>query len=120
MVCTSSSTDKKQSQFEETEDAYLYVFAYVLKKFRKAPRRERTVITLRFRSFDNHEDNMREAEKWCTALKAHRANQIMQSNISNYEICHSAQEAAVLKRLLILLNPISGSGRARELFNQHV
>lgn len=51
--------------------AYLYIYAYTLKKARVkgARRRERTTITLRFRSFDKYEDNLREASRWRLAIK---------------------------------------------------
>lgn len=114
-ACTPGTSDK-YSISDRSEDAYLYVFAYVLKKSRRnVLRRERTVITLRFRSFDSHEDNMREADKWYKTLKAHRENYLALSSASGFDskILH-------LKRLLVLLNPKSGSGKARELFHQHV
>lgn len=117
-VCTPSISEKQKSQSEEHVDAYLYVFAYILKKnIRNTIRRERTVITLRFRSFDSHEDNMREAEKWYKTLKSHRDSHLDLCNEYGLEL--SGRKLAN-RRLLILLNPKSGSGRARELFHQHV
>ncbi|KAM7357380.1 sphingosine kinase 2 [Cochliomyia hominivorax] len=118
-ACTPNVTEKKNNHCDEHEDAYLYVFAYILKKnLRNVLRRERTVITLRFRSFDSREDNMREAEKWYKMLKFHRSNYLLYCEIKNEE----STERKILdkNRLLILLNPKSGSGKARELFNQQV
>lgn len=56
---------------ENDVSAYLYIYAYVLKKYwvKSGERRERMTITLRFRSFDKFEDNVREAQRWRTALK---------------------------------------------------
>ncbi|XP_073840767.1 sphingosine kinase 2 isoform X2 [Musca autumnalis] len=109
-VCTPNISDKERTS--EDEDAYLYLFAYVLKKnIRNVLRRERTVITLRFRSFDSHEDNMREAEKWYKTLKAYRESYVLNGVSKNGQIP---------KRLLILLNPKSGSGKAKELFHRQV
>lgn len=56
--------------------AYLYIYAYTMKKARVkgAARRERTTITLRFRSFDKYEDNLREASKWRLAIKCFISN----------------------------------------------
>ena len=95
--------------------AYLYVFAYVLKKnLRHTLRRQRTVITLRFRSFDSMEDNMREADRWYKTL---RLLKLMQSeSLLPTEI--DAEQRR--NRLLILLNPKSGTGNAREMFHQLV
>lgn len=58
-------------QDENDVSAYLYIYAYVIKKYRvkSGERRERMTITLRFRSFDKFEDNMREAQRWRTAVK---------------------------------------------------
>ncbi|XP_037810423.1 sphingosine kinase 2 [Lucilia sericata] len=118
--CTPSIAEKHKNR-DENEDAYLYVFAYMLKKnLRNAVRRERTVITLRFRSFDSHEDNMREAERWYKTLKNHRNNHLLLSNPRGKELCGKTAKSIETKRLLILLNPKSGSGKARQLFNHQV
>lgn len=58
-------------QDENDISAYLYIYAYVLKKYKmkSGQKRERMTITLRFRSFDKYEDNMKEAQKWRIAVK---------------------------------------------------
>ncbi|XP_061402349.1 sphingosine kinase 2 [Musca vetustissima] len=113
-VCTPTISDKDRKENED-EDAYLYVFAYILKRnMRNNVRRERTVITLRFRSFDSHEDNMREAEKWYKTLKIHRENYLLEG------AARDCRFNIPPKRLLILLNPKSGSGKAKELFHRQV
>jgi sphingosine kinase len=64
--------DENSSEQDEKDDsAYLYIYAYVLKKYRvkSGQKRERMTIMLRFRSFDKYEDNMREAQKWRLAVK---------------------------------------------------
>lgn len=61
-----------QSDLDQKDvSAYLYVYAYVLKKQKVASgeRREKMTITLRFRSFDKPQENMREAQRWRTAIK---------------------------------------------------
>lgn len=65
------SAEAFQSYDELDTSAYLYIYAYTLKKARikGATRRERTTITLRFRSFDKYEDNLREASRWRLAIK---------------------------------------------------
>ncbi|XP_017135365.1 sphingosine kinase 2 [Drosophila miranda] len=95
--------------------AYLYVFAYVLKKksLRSEFHRERTVLTLRFRSFDTFEDNMREADRWYRALRwqLHRT-------LESIFVVRNEEDRR--RRVLVMLNPKSGSGNAREVFNMHV
>jgi len=95
--------------------AFLYVFAYVLKKrsLRTELHRERTVLTLRFRSFDTFEDNMREADRWYRSLRwqLHRT-------LEEIFVAPTADDRR--RRVLVLLNPKSGSGDAREVFNMHV
>lgn len=66
------SMDAFQTSYDEYDtSAYLYIYAYTLKKVRMKGirRRERTTITLRFRSFDKYEDNLREASRWRLAIK---------------------------------------------------
>lgn len=68
-----ASDEKPDSNVQDTSDisAYLYIYAYVLKKYKVTSglKRERMTITLRFRSFDKFEENMREAQKWRLAIK---------------------------------------------------
>lgn len=65
------SNEVTHSFDEYDTSAYLYIYAYTIKKARVkgARRRERTTITLRFRSFDKYEDNLREASRWRLAIK---------------------------------------------------
>ncbi|KAH8261999.1 hypothetical protein KR038_000112 [Drosophila bunnanda] len=111
----STASKEDQPLADGDVSAYLYVFAYVLKKrsLRTELHRERTVLTLRFRSFDTFEDNMREADRWYRALRwqLHRT-------LEEIFVAPTADERR--RRVLVLLNPKSGSGRAREVFNMHV
>ncbi|KAG8229313.1 hypothetical protein J437_LFUL009072 [Ladona fulva] len=70
--------DNSSEQDENDINAYLHIYAYVLKKRRgrvksdpqqASGKRERTTITLRFRSFDRYEENLREAQRWRVAIK---------------------------------------------------
>lgn len=65
------SSENIQPYDELDTSAYLYIYAYPMKKPRVkgARRRERSTLTLRFRSFDRYEDNLREASKWRLAIK---------------------------------------------------
>lgn len=90
---------------ENDISAYLYIYAYVLKRARRTTKRERRTITLRFRSYDKYEDNNKEAQKWRATIKCLIGGQPINS-----------APAVSDKKLLILLNPKSGPGKARELF----
>ncbi|XP_036325922.1 sphingosine kinase 2 isoform X3 [Rhagoletis pomonella] len=89
--------------------AYLYVFAYILNKkhLRNIIRRERTVLKLRFRSFDTFGENMREAERWYHTVRAFKGHSLGTNDTNE-------------RHILVLLNPKSGSGKAREIFNRQV
>ncbi|KAJ2943614.1 hypothetical protein O0L34_g16722 [Tuta absoluta] len=102
--------DENSGDLDENDiSAYLYIYAYILKHSRRSLKRERTTITLRFRSFDKYEDNNKEAQKWRTAIKC---------LISGQAITYAPPVNE--KKLLILLNPKSGPGKARELFQSKV
>ncbi|XP_044586474.1 sphingosine kinase 2-like isoform X1 [Cotesia glomerata] len=106
--------------------AYLYIYAYTLKKARVkgAPRRERTTITLRFRSFDKYQDNLREASRWrlaikCLINKIPIPKNLMSPSHGNLDTLLKACSSEE-KKLLVLLNPKSGPGRSREIFQRRV
>ncbi|XP_026762431.1 sphingosine kinase 1-like [Galleria mellonella] len=102
--------DENSGDLDENDiSAYLYVYAYILKRSRRTLKRERTTITLRFRSYDKYDDNNREAQKWRATLKCLIAGQ---------PITYSPPVND--KKLLILLNPKSGPGKAREQFQTKV
>jgi sphingosine kinase len=97
-------------QDESDVSAYLYIYAYILKAGRKGYRERRT-ITLRFRSFDRFDDNNSEAQKWRAAVK----NLLIGE--TNIRATYTPSDT---RRILVILNPKSGSGKARELFQQRV
>lgn len=116
-VCSSLSGHPQLKVVEENSgdldendiSAYLYIYAYILKRSRRNLKRERTTITLRFRSFDKYEDNNKEAQKWRTAIKC------LIAGLSIEQVPPTND-----KKVLILLNPKSGSGKGRELFQTKV
>lgn len=137
--------DENSLELDESDvSVYLYIFAYILKRNarRGAGRRERTTITLRFRSFDKYEDNNREAQKWRTAIKqlihrtsdepivitnAHKTSSVPAINMT--PPAHSVPVPSTpvqlfvpreTRKVLVLLNPKSGSGKARETFQKTV
>uniref|UniRef100_A0AAG5D3A0 sphingosine kinase n=1 Tax=Anopheles atroparvus TaxID=41427 RepID=A0AAG5D3A0_ANOAO len=104
--------EENSGEQDETDvSAYLYIYAYILKRNRRGGFRERTTITLRFRSFDRYEDNNREAQKWRAAIKHLIAGEPVQ------RLTYQPKET---RKMLVILNPKSGSGKAREAFQQRV
>lgn len=121
--CACSSLPGGESQLRVVEDssidldetdvsAYLYIYAYILKKNRRGGHRERTTLTLRFRSFDKYEDNNKEAQKWRAAIK-----KLLTDKMSVTPYAYTMKD---MRKVLILVNPKSGSGRARETFQQRI
>uniref|UniRef100_A0A182JTG2 HECT domain-containing protein n=1 Tax=Anopheles christyi TaxID=43041 RepID=A0A182JTG2_9DIPT len=104
--------EENSGEQDETDvSAYLYIYAYILKRNRRGGFRERTTITLRFRSFDRYEDNNREAQKWRASIKHLVAGETVQ------KFTYQPRDT---RKMLIILNPKSGSGKAREMFQQRV
>lgn len=112
--------DENSSEQDDTDvSAYLYIYAYILQKNKGSMlKRERTVITLRFRSFDKYEDNYKEAQRWRTAVK----KLILGENVNNINISDLTNITRLKedRKLLILLNPKSGKGKGRIVFQQKV
>lgn len=127
---------------ESDVSVYLYIYAYIWEKSLRCGngRRERTTITLRFRSFDNYEQNNNEAQKWRNAIKYLIHNNSIDSNSTEQSInemkkcslSHSSVPISTssspflpympkeMRKVLVLLNPKSGSGKARETFQKWV
>lgn len=120
---------------ESDVSVYLYIYAYILEKSPRCAngRRERTTITLRFRSFDNYEQNNDEAQKWRNAIKYLIHNNSIDSNSTESnqlkKSCAPISTSSSpflpyipkeMRKVLVLLNPKSGSGKARETFQKYV
>lgn len=126
-VCQSLSkppvkdADDSLSEQDDTDfSAYLHIYAYILQNPKRGTKkRERTIITLRFRSFDKYEENHNEAQRWRHVIK---------NLINGQSVVKSPSLTDVLlppvveddRKLLIFLNPKSGSGKARSVFQQRV
>lgn len=112
--------DENSGEQDDTDvSAYLYIYAYILQKTKGLSyKRERTIITLRFRSFDKYEDNHKEAQRWRTVIK----KLILGEDASSTHITDLTNSGKLKdqRRLLILLNPKSGKGKARTIFQQKV
>lgn len=85
-------------------------------------RRDRTTITLRFRSFDKYEDNHQEAQRWRLAVKSLINREVPKlllnsSSSATMSLVYSPRDT---RKTLVILNPKSGSGKARESFQQRV
>ncbi|KAI5718976.1 hypothetical protein M8J76_003094 [Diaphorina citri] len=125
--------DLKSQDIDESDiSAYLYIYAYVLKslKLKSGQKREKMTVTLRFRSFDRYEDNMKEAQKWKAQLKALMGNRkAALSKIRSWEEGDDRANGNLLtmspcdetgNKILVVLNPKSGVGKARDIFQQRV
>ncbi|XP_012283324.1 sphingosine kinase 2 [Orussus abietinus] len=120
------STEAFQPYDEYDTSAYLYIYAYTVKKSRVkgGRRRERTTVTLRFRSFDRYEDNLREASRWrlaikCLVAKVPVPKNLMSPSHGNLDALLSACPGEQ-RKLLVFLNPKSGPGRGRETFQKRI
>lgn len=122
---------------ESDASVYLYIYAYILEKSPRCinGRRERTTITLRFRSFDNYEQNNEEAQKWRNAIKYLIHNSIDSNSMTQMKKCSLSHSSVPIstssspflpyipketRKVLVLLNPKSGSGKARQTFQKCV
>ncbi|XP_066590910.1 sphingosine kinase 1-like [Prorops nasuta] len=124
-VVESTNPEAFQANDEFDTSAYLYIYAYTLKKIRMKGhrRRERTTITLRFRSFDKYEDNLKEASRWRLAVKCLVNRVPVPKNLMSPS--HGNLESLLAcpgenRKLLVLLNPKSGPGRGRESFQRRI
>ncbi|KAK5642278.1 hypothetical protein RI129_008445 [Pyrocoelia pectoralis] len=108
--------DEKSGDHDDADiSAYLYIYAYILRPNQN--KRERTTITLRFRSFDKYDENCKEAQRWRMILKKLiKGEDVSMINISDYNIIPAKEN----RRLLVLLNPKSGSGKGRILFQKKI
>ncbi|XP_030380702.1 sphingosine kinase 1 [Scaptodrosophila lebanonensis] len=93
-------------QADADNSAYLYIYAYL--KQEKPLRRIQTLRILRFRSNSDYGSNLRTAAIWHRSIREHK----MRSSSRSWD--------SDGKQLLILLNPKSGSGKGRELFQKQV
>lgn len=91
---------------DSDNSAYLYIYAYLKKE--KPLRRVQTLRILRFRSSNDYGANLKTAETWHRTIRQHKRSS------------GSSSPADTGKQLLILLNPKSGSGKGRELFQKQV
>uniref|UniRef100_A0A8D8M746 Sphingosine kinase 2 n=2 Tax=Cacopsylla melanoneura TaxID=428564 RepID=A0A8D8M746_9HEMI len=130
--------DLKSQDIDENDiSAYLYIYAYVLKNLKllkSGQKREKMTVTLRFRGFERYEDNMKEAQKWKSTLKTLMVNRKMalsrkrsweegdgvngpltNGNMLVMNPCDTSDN-----KILIVLNPKSGVGKAREFFQSRV
>lgn len=83
-------------------------------------RRDRTTITLRFRSFDKYEDNHQEAQKWRLAVKNLINREVPEKILQSPTKMSLVYTPRDNRKTLVILNPKSGSGKARESFQQRV
>ncbi|XP_018573546.1 sphingosine kinase 2 isoform X2 [Anoplophora glabripennis] len=119
----SSSLEVVEESSGELDDsdlsAYLYIYAYIFQTSKGAnKKRERTIITLRFRSFDKYEDNNKEAQRWRTVIKKLiKGENVTSISISDFTMSNKHKET---RRLLVLCNPKSGPGKGKQIFQHKV
>lgn len=112
--------DENSGELDDSDaSAYLYIYSYILQYNRGVPiKRERTIITLRFRSFDRYDDNNKEAQRWRSAIKQLiKGENVTRSSIQDFTIVNTLKDD---RKLLILLNPKSGAGKARSIFHNKI
>jgi sphingosine kinase len=112
--------EENSGDLDDTDvSAYLYIYAYILVNNKgTTKKRERTIITLRFRSFDKYEDNNKEAQRWRTIIKKLiKGENVSTSHIADFSVSNKYKED---RRLLVLCNPKSGPGKGRIIFQQKV
>lgn len=111
--------DESLSEQDETDfSAYLHIYAYILQNPKRGTKkRERTIITLRFRSFDKYGENHNEAQRWRSVIKNLINGQNILKSPSLTDIPPVIEDN---RKLLVFLNPKSGTGKARMLFQQRV
>ncbi|XP_037727470.1 sphingosine kinase 1 [Drosophila subpulchrella] len=106
--CRNPNVSGQEAEPEPDSDnsAYLYIYAYLKKE--KPLRRVQTLRILRFRSSNDYSVNLQTAEQWHHTIRKHKRGS------------GSTSPSDSGKQLLILLNPKSGSGKGRELFQKQV
>ncbi|XP_017149195.1 sphingosine kinase 2 [Drosophila miranda] len=118
--CKNPSRDASQGQEQQPDrdnSAYLYIYAYLKKE--KPLRRVQTLRILRFRSSNDYAENLQTAELWHRTIREHKQRNSTTIDISG-SVLGAGAGAGAVKHLLILLNPKSGSGKGRELFQKQV
>lgn len=112
--------EESSNELDDTDSsAYLYIYAYIFQSPKSSnKKRERTIITLRFRSFDRYNDNNKEAQRWRTAIKKLiRGEAVSRASIFDFTLSNKHKEN---RRLLVLCNPKSGPGKGKYVFQQKV
>lgn len=112
--------DENSGERDDSDvSTYLYIYAYILRSNNGVPvRRERSVITLRFRSFDKYEDNYKEAQRWRTVIRQLlKGENVVSTSIQDFTYVGRLKDD---RRLLVLLNPKSGPGKGRSIFQQKI
>ncbi|XP_026848247.1 sphingosine kinase 2 [Drosophila persimilis] len=111
------ATQEQEQQPDRDNSAYLYIYAYLKKE--KPLRRVQTLRILRFRSSNDYAENLQTAELWHRTIREHKQRNSTTIDI-NGSVLGAGAVAGSVKHLLILLNPKSGSGKGRELFQKQV
>ncbi|XP_015379355.1 PREDICTED: sphingosine kinase 2-like [Diuraphis noxia] len=96
--------------------AYLCVYAFVLKNVgAKNKKRDKMTVTLRFRNYRSYDENSRVATKWKLAIKS-----LLQARCEDGTIVAPSDDHYLGNRLLVIVNPKSGVGKSREIFQRKI
>ncbi|XP_066271124.1 sphingosine kinase 2-like [Branchiostoma lanceolatum] len=111
---TSVSLRRKPTQ--ENQTAFLCIYSYPLKrKLLSGSARNRVSTSFRVDRFDNYEQNCELAEKWRVAVRCLLAGQTVTAETELTPSLLPSQPT-----LLVLLNPFSGQGKAKQYFDDQV
>ncbi|XP_027841893.1 sphingosine kinase 2-like isoform X1 [Aphis gossypii] len=96
--------------------AYLCVYAFVLKNVgAKNEKRDKMTVTLRFRNFNSYDENSRVATKWKLAIKS-----LLRTRCEDGTIVAPSDDHYLGNHLLVIVNPKSGVGKSREIFQRKI
>ncbi|XP_050535384.1 sphingosine kinase 1-like isoform X2 [Daktulosphaira vitifoliae] len=115
---SNTSSHQVRIPYNEAFDcsAYLCVYAYILKNIAtKNEKRDKMIVTLRFRNYNNYEDNLKIAINW-----KYEINSLIRTRNEDRIIVTPANNQCLSDRLLVIVNPKSGVGKGREIFQRRV
>lgn len=125
--CYNVAKRADQSNLDYKITVFLTIFAYLLPKDVSEDKgvttyqRRRVVLTLPFSSFPVYEHNLDEARTWQRALQHNRILLIEKNYYKHMTTVRTYLQLLSNQRsLLILLNPKSGSGKGKQIFQKQV
>ncbi|XP_014673634.1 PREDICTED: sphingosine kinase 1-like [Priapulus caudatus] len=104
-----------RSRDSSESTAFITVYAYTPKKKKEAKgrSRRRTTISFAVNKSDNYEENERIAQQWKVAILC-----VLRTVQTGQELRLSVH--APYRRMLVIINPYGGQGKARKIFEDNV